>query len=94
MTKTIQERFEQFHQANPQVLNRLEMLAAEWFNRGNTKVAIGMLWEVLRWESDLETTGESGYRLNDHFRSRYARLMVERRPNWADRFSIRELRAA
>lgn len=92
---TIQSRFERFHEANPHVLDRLENLAESWFDRGNEKVAIRMLWEVLRWSDGLEVNrGSDTYKLNDHYPSRYARLLVERRPEWAGRFRVRELRAA
>jgi hypothetical protein len=91
---TIQERFEQFHDENPQVYIALVKLAEQWFATGRRKVAIGTLWEVLRWQTAVQTTGESGYSLNDHFRSRYARLLMRDRPDWAGRFNTRALRSA
>lgn len=94
MNDTIQRRFERFHKTNPQVLAKLEKLAEQWFAAGHDKVAIGMLWEALRWQEGVSTVSEDSYRLNDHYRSRYVRLLIERRPEWADRFALRELRAA
>lgn len=94
MSGDIQERFERFHRDNPHVLRELEELAQQWFDAGNRSVAIGMLWETLRWKSGISTQTSEPYKLNDHFRSRYVRLMIERHPEWADRFETRQLRAA
>lgn len=90
---TIQERFEAFHEANPAVLSSLEALTRQYLASGRDRLAIGALFERLRWEHDLHTTGDP-FRLNNSFRSRYVRLMVERNPEWADVFATRELRAA
>lgn len=92
--RTIWGRFMRFHEQNPHVYDRLEELAQEWFDAGHTKVAVRMLWEVLRWEAGTTTTGEGGYKLNDHFPSRYVRLLIHHHPDWAGRFHTRTLRAA
>lgn len=91
---TLQARFEAFHEANPHVLRILEELAEEWL-RTHRKLGIGMLWEVMRWRLGVQTVRENeDYRLNDHYRSRYARLMIARHPEWADAIETRRLRAA
>jgi hypothetical protein len=92
---TIQHRFESFHAHNPQVMRLLESLTEEWISTGHTKLAIGMLWENMRWRYTLATADpdtRSGYKLNDHYRSRYVRLLIERHPEWEYLFSLRELR--
>ncbi|MER7445009.1 hypothetical protein [Micromonospora avicenniae] len=89
---TIDERFQAFHQEHPEVLAHLEALARDWFRTRN-RLGVGMLFEVLRWQTGIGSTDQL-YRLNNDFRSRYVRLMVERHPEWAHRFQTRELRAA
>lgn len=91
MTKTIQERFETFHDTNPWVLDALEELTAEWLEHGNRRLGIRMLQEVLRWQHGMKTVGDD-FKLNDNYTSRYVRLMIERNPEWADVFSLREIR--
>ncbi len=91
---TIQERFERFHHLNPWVFEALERLAADWVARGRVRGAIGMLWEVLRWHHARATADRPGeYKLNDHYRSRYARLLLGRHPEWGEFFELRKLRA-
>jgi len=82
------ERFEIFHAANPHVAKALEALAGQWLQR-HKRASVKALFERLRWESGLQTHGEA-YRLNNSFTAFYARLLIERRPEWADAFEIRE----
>ena len=90
---TIQERFESFHRLNPWVLESFERLTADYLRRGNPRVGIGMLTEVLRWHYGRQTAGDV-FKLNNNFRSRYVRALIERHPEWADAFECRALKAA
>ncbi|MEV4557214.1 hypothetical protein AB0K51_09465 [Kitasatospora sp. NPDC049285] len=90
---TIQQQFEAFHQLNPWVLDALEELTADCLTRGFPHVGIGMLFEILRWRYGLHTRGDA-FRLNNNFRSRYVRLLIDRHPEWISVFEVRALRAA
>lgn len=88
---SIQAQFETFHQLNPWVLRALETLTADYLKRGARRVGIGMLFEVLRWRYVAATEGDE-FRLNNNYRSRYVRLLIERHPDWAQAFEVRSLR--
>jgi len=88
---SIQERFERFHEANPQVYRELRRMALDLACKGLPRIGIGMLWEVLRYSS-IQTTGKD-FKLNDHFRSRYARLLLQREPSLESRIELRQLRS-
>lgn len=92
MTDRIQQKFEEFHADNPHVLSTLERLTSEWFEHHGT-VSVKMLWENMRWSLGIETQGEP-YRLPNNYPSRYARLLIERHPEWASRIRTAQLRAA
>lgn len=87
---TLDERFDAFHQANPWVADRLEQMTDQLVANGARKVGIGMLFEVMRWQSYLRTTGDD-FKLNNSYRSRYARLLIDRRPEWVHLFELRRL---
>lgn len=87
---TIQERFEAFHEANPHVLTALVELATSLQERGHARYGIAGLFEVLRYQAALRTEGDT-YKLNNNFRSRYARLIMERVPRLEGFFEIRTL---
>ena len=86
---TIAERFEAFHAANPHVADALEVLAGQWLAR-HRKVGVKALIERLRWEAGVQTDA-TDYRLNNTLTSRYARLLIDRHPEWADRIETRAL---
>lgn len=90
---TIQGHFEQFHRANPFVYSELVRRARRLKRRGWKKAGIGMLWEVLRWRMMLSTKTADGFKLNNNFRSRYARLIMEENDDLDGFFETRELRA-
>lgn len=89
----LDSRFEEFHSANPQVADQLETLASQWLSV-HERVGMKMLWEVLRWQIGLRSaTGVKPFRLNNSLTSRYARLLIGRRPSWDGRILTRELRS-
>jgi hypothetical protein len=93
-SETIAARFAEFHRLNPWVCVALERLAADMFRRGKPKIGIRMLWEVVRWQYERTTVDpSSSFKANDHYHTRYARLLIDRHPEWEGRFELRALRA-
>jgi hypothetical protein len=89
---TIQERFESFHATNPHVYQNLKRLSLQLKRRGNRRGSIGMLFEILRHQYMMQTSGDD-YKLNNNFRSRYARLLQAQEPELRGFFETRELRS-
>ena len=88
------EKFEQFHYLNPQVATALEEMASELIARGRKRVGIKMLMEVLRWNFQMETNDpNSDFKINNNYAPYYARLLIERNPNWANVFELRQIRS-
>jgi len=91
--RLLSERFAAFHRDNPRVYVELVRLAKHARRQGRARIGIGMLWEVMRWHFFLETTDDD-FKLNNDFRSRYARLMMNDEPELAGCFEVRELKAS
>jgi len=89
-SRTIQEAFDEFHALNPWVYEHLVRLARDLRVRGATRIGIGMLFEVLRWQYWRQTEGDA-FKLNNNYRSRYARRIMENEPDLAGIFEVREL---
>ena len=90
-------RFRQFHRDNPEVCACLARLSREARSRGAQRFAIATLWEVMRWEWYTATSGSTTgdpWKLNNNYRSLYARQLMEQEPDLADFFETRKLRAA
>jgi chitinase len=88
----IQTNFEEFHKKNPHIYKNLCVLARQWKAAGNSVVGIGMLFEVLRWDNGIKTTGEK-YKLSNNMRSRYSRLIHEQEEDLEGIFRTKALRA-
>lgn len=89
---TLAERFDAFHAQNPHVADVLEALADTWLLI-HDRVGMKALVERARWETGVQSHGEA-WRINNSYTSLYARLLISRRPEWAEAFELRELRAA
>jgi hypothetical protein len=87
----IQRRFEKFHADNPQVYAALEELTQDWVDAGHDHASIDMFYQVLRYRRGLQTTSADEFKLNDHYRSRYARLLMARHPEWDGLFETRSI---
>lgn len=87
---SLEARFSRFHRENPDVYAELLALALAGRRRGLKRLGIGSLFEVIRWNRALATVGEP-FKLNNSYRSRYARLLMEREPELAGVFETRAL---
>ena len=67
----IEGRFEQFHKNNPQVAAALKEMAYGLREKGVKRFGMKALFEVLRYQTALETDGEP-YKLNNNFTAFYA----------------------
>lgn len=85
---TLEQRFAAFHAANPHVYAWLRDQALSAKRRGR-RVGIKMLYEVLRWQVAMNTSGDEAFRLNNNWPSFYARLLMEREPELAGYFDTR-----
>jgi hypothetical protein len=91
---SISWRFLEFHRQNPQVYAELVRLVRVALGRGRKKIGIKMLWEVVRWNLWLRTDAESdGFKMNNNYHSRYARLIMKNEPDLAGVFEVRELKS-
>ena len=91
---TIQEKFEQFDEQNPDVYEELVALARQGKAAGRTRLSVEELYVVLRWQRSLHTVDDhSNFKLNDHYTSRYARLIMENEPDLDGMFETRTIRS-
>lgn len=83
--------FRRFHAANPHVYEALKMVAL-WCKRNNRRMGIKAIYERVRWEYSVATSG-SPYKLNNNFSAYYARALMKNEPELAGFFETRRRRA-
>lgn len=81
-------RFAAFHKANPHVADAFEVLTAQWLNAGHRRVGMKAVAERARWESGLSMASE-GWKINNSYVAFYARILLDRHPEWADAITLR-----
>ena len=85
--------FDRFHADNPKVYEVLVRLAREWVGQfGGHKLGIATLYETARWQITL-ATNDAEFRLNNNWRSYYARLIMAQEPDLAGLFDLRASKA-
>jgi hypothetical protein len=73
-------KFLKFHDENPDVYWRLVRMLQDAKAAGRIRIGMGMLFEVLRWQTMLETSDQD-FKLNNNYRAWYTRLISVRRPD-------------
>lgn len=89
----IDARFREFHRENPHVYVRLVAMAREWRAAGHEKCSMDMLFHLLRWKHGIETRSSDGLLLNDHYVSRFSRIIMANEPDLDGMFATRATRA-
>lgn len=89
---SIDEAFTLFHETNPHIYARLRDLAFQAKQSGARRIGIKALFERLRWDYMIRSRGDE-FKLNNNYHSRYARLLMEREPELAGLFELRNLRS-
>lgn len=94
MTKaSLAQRFEAFHEDNPQIYEVFVEQAYEWIERtGNTKLGAQMLVERVRWVLTIRTES-TDYKINNDYAAFYARLAMFEFHELAGLFDLRSSEA-
>jgi hypothetical protein len=90
--RSIQAKFEEYHRKRPEVYQQLIGLVFDKYRNGRKFYGIGALFEELRWYFRIEKR-EEDFKLNNNYRSRYVRKLIDEFPELEDFFELRELRA-
>lgn len=84
--------FAEYHADNPKVYGLLRRFALEARRAGRDRLSINLLFERVRWYTDVETVGDS-FKVNNTFRAWYARLLMAEEPELAECFETRKAKA-
>src|SRR3954470_15226635 len=88
-TSSLEQRFAAFHHANPAVFIAIEKKALQLLDSGRTRIGIAELVEDLRYDNSLKTSGDQ-FKLNNSYRSFYARLLISQHSKLASVIGTRE----
>lgn len=87
---TLAERFERFHEQNPEVYAGLVRLARRFHRAtGRRDQSVQRLTEILRWDEQIRTKGVEEFAVNNSFRAFYSRLIQLQEPDLDGTFVTR-----
>lgn len=89
----IEQRFWIFHRNNPHVYDMLVYYARQWraAKGQDSYVGIDLLFCRMRWELNISTQrNEDGFKLCDHHRAYYSRLIMDREEDLQGIFRLRK----
>jgi len=90
---TLQKKFQAFHRKNPTIEKELTKLALLAKDRGYDQYSINGLFEILRWERSMSLSqidaSEDPLKLNNSYRSFYARLIMRKNKELKNFFRVR-----
>jgi hypothetical protein len=89
----IQREFEQFHADNPRIYVLIVKYSREVLRVGRLRYSMDAIFERIRWHMYIETKATDEFKLNDHYTSRYARLVMAQEKDLKGFFELRTLRA-
>lgn len=74
--KSLWERYNIYHEANPHILPKLTEMAYKASRAGQKNIGVAMLFEVLRWKTNVETVQTDGFKIADPLAAVYARVIM------------------
>jgi hypothetical protein len=90
--QTIQERFEEFNAAHPEIFAYLVALSFELYFKGRARYGIKSLYERARWHFVVEKDADEDFKLPNNYHSRYALLIMQKHPELEGLFELCALR--
>lgn len=84
------ERFKKYHRENPRIYEEFKRLAFEMKKTGRTRYSAETIINVIRWHSDIATSGDV-FEINNDFKPIYVRLLIYHYPEFLDFFELRKV---
>ena len=88
ISEKIVDKFKVYHAANPMVWELFKKFSYEAKNSGRKRFGVNAIFERMRWYIDIETSGDR-FKLNNNYRSCYARLIISEDPFFQTFFETR-----
>lgn len=89
---TIDLRFQVWLEAHPEALDEFVAIARRMKSKGVTRYSSDGILHIIRWNALVDGRDHQGYRCNNDFSSRLARLAMQRFEDLRGFFELRKLK--
>lgn len=86
---TLDAKFAEYHAAHPEVYRHFRKFAFELWNAGRRRGSAQQIIERIRWETSVNPNRDGGLKINNWFRTHYAKMLVENEPVFDGFFEFR-----
>jgi hypothetical protein len=94
MKTSLQERFDAFNQAHPEIYTEFKLLALRLYEQGREHYGAKAIFEYIRLNRALDGRGDGeAYKINNSYVSRYARLLIGEDERLGSFFELRQLKS-
>lgn len=90
--KTLIERFREYHEQNPGIYWMFFEKALIVLNSGRARYSAWIIFNVIRWELNINTVGDD-FKVNNDFIALYTRLLIFHHPIFKDFFELRGMKS-
>lgn len=90
--KTLTERFEAYHAANPNVYDMFVLFTQDAILAGKTKLSHWLIINRIRWESDIVVRTVEPFKISNDFVALYARKYMKEHPEHGEIFNTKEMK--
>lgn len=87
--RTLDARFLEFDRAHPEVYRLFVRFAEQLLAAGHRRGSAEQLMQRIRWETAVNPERDGGWKLNDHYRARYARKLAAEDARFENWFEFR-----
>lgn len=88
---TLKERWQCWHNENPQVWNLFERFTKQAIQRGHTRLSAWLIVNRIRWETSVETTGKD-FKISNNYVAFYSRHFMEKYPQYEGFFVTKRMK--
>jgi hypothetical protein len=92
MKKTIDEKFFEYHKANPNIYELFIIFTREAKRSGRKHYSIWAIANRIRWHINIEVHSKDCFKISNNHLSRYARLLMKLNPEFKGFFRIKNLK--
>ena len=89
----LQEKFEKFDSDNPHVWALFVKYTMDAIHTGRKSYSAYVIFERIRWHTEIETNSQEPFKLNNNHRPYYARKFAKQFPEYGNFFRTRKLKA-
>ena len=91
MSETLERKWLTWHHANPHVYSLFKRFTFDAIDRGHRKFSHWLVMNRIRWETNIETTGNE-FKISNDFIAYYARLFMADYPEYDGIFTIHKMK--